>query len=104
MFSLFTYRQKKSQKVEIESDLLWQQYLQEEAPYRKENLQDEAFWGRYERLVKKSKRKQPHSVATVSYHKPTHIYDYHALYKFTEFGRLYAILNGSIFSFCFLQC
>ena len=101
MFSFFTYRQKKSQRIETQSDLLWQQYLQEEATYRKQNLQDEAFWGRYDKLVKKSKKKQPRLSPPTPSQSVTH-YDYHTLYTFNEFGRLYAILNGSVFSFCFL--
>ncbi|HAS39425.1 MAG TPA: hypothetical protein DCS93_03060 [Microscillaceae bacterium] len=85
----------------MQSDLLWQQYLQEEVAYRRQNLQDEDFWARYDKLVKKSQKRQPRP-SPPSYPQKIVNYDYQALYTFHEFGRLYAILNGSIFSFCFL--
>ncbi|OJJ22948.1 hypothetical protein BKI52_00930 [marine bacterium AO1-C] len=85
----------------MQSNLLWQQYLQEEIAYRRQNLEDEEFWGRYDKLVRKSQKKQPRLNPVIYLGKPD-TYDYQALYTFNEFGRLYAILNGTIFSFCFL--
>lgn len=101
MFSLLKYRQKKSLEIEEQSYALWQEYLTEGCAYRSQNLQDEAFWGDYEKLVKKSQKRQIKPRIAVT-NQPTSGYDYQTLYSFSEFGRLYAVLNGSVFSFCFL--
>ena len=104
MFSSLTYRQKRAQNIESLSNTLWEQCIdaQPEGNYtiNQEVFNDEHFWNNYSKLVKKSQKRHPQHPVTVARYSQS--YDHNPLYTFSEFGRLYAIINGAIFSFCFL--
>lgn len=104
MFSSLTYRQKRTQNIEFLSDTLWEQCI-DTAPegncvVNQEVFNNDSFWNNYNKLVKKSQKQHPPRPTSVA--KYSQSYDHHPLYTFSEFGRLYAIINGAIFSFCFL--
>lgn len=103
MFPLFTYRQKRAQSIERHGNGLWDQYVDQRLtmPDAYQNaFNEDGFWTNYERLIKKSQKKQPKSSLVVTEY--IEAYDRNVLYTFSELGRLCAILNSTIFSFCFL--
>ncbi|EAY31951.1 hypothetical protein [Microscilla marina] len=104
MFPLFTYRQNRAQDIEPKSSMLWEQCLEQqpegECTINRDVFENERFWKDYTKLVKQAQQNQ--TVRQVVFATYTSAQNAPPLYSFSEFGRLYAIGNGTLFSFGFL--